>query len=211
VQQPFRLVREIVERHDAVQVEVSMRRSTAGALDALQRGEIDAAFGNVDDVDRPVPPSVARRRVSYERIHAIASVDHPLARVPEVSHADLARHVMWWPTDDAAPERRRWVTRFARRHRIVLEVHGGDLGAEHLVHDLVGNPDRLSLYGADWPLPAGAPVRLVPIVDPIPLYPWSLLWLPANTHPMLPDLLAGAPPVAVPEGRQHVWTGVTDP
>jgi DNA-binding transcriptional LysR family regulator len=61
VQQPLRLVREIFERNEDVQVEVGMRRSTAAALDALQRGEIDAAFGNVDHLDRQVPPEVERR------------------------------------------------------------------------------------------------------------------------------------------------------
>jgi hypothetical protein len=31
---------------------------------------------------------------------------------------------------------------------------------------------------------------VIPLVDPALLYPWSLLWAPANTHPLLPHLLA---------------------
>jgi hypothetical protein len=92
-----------------------------------------------------------------------------------------------------------------------LHSHSHSLGAEHLVHDLVDNPDRLSLYGADWPLPPDAPVRVIPIVDAVLLYPWSLLWLPTNTHPTLPDLLAEVPAVALPKGGRRSWTDVTDP
>ncbi len=214
VQQPLRWVREIVERNPDVEVEVSMRRSTGAALDALDRGEIDAAFGNADHLDRPIPPEVERRRVGDERIHAIASADHPLAGAPELTRAELARYPMWWPKGDAAPELCRWATRFAREHGIVLELHGRNLGVEHLVHELVDAPDRLGLYGADWPVPPDAPVRVIPIVDPVLLYPWSLLWRSANTQPLLPAFVAEATrpdPAVADHGGRRIWTGVPDP
>jgi DNA-binding transcriptional LysR family regulator len=190
VQRPLRLVRAIVDRDEDVAVEVSMRRSTGAALDALRRGEIDAAFGNADDLDRPLPPDVEQRRVGGERMHVLAPADHPLAAAAEVTPADLADHPLWWPKDDAAPEVRRWAGRFAREHGLALDVQGNSLGAEHLAQLVAEAGDRLSLYGADWPVPPGAPVRVIPLVDPALLYPWSLLWAPANTHPLLPHLLA---------------------
>jgi DNA-binding transcriptional LysR family regulator len=212
VQEPLRLVRRIMERNEDVQVEISMRRSTAAALDALQRGEIDAAFGNVDHLDSPIPPEVDARRVCYGRVVAIASVDHPLAALPAVSPADLARYPMTWPRDDGASEMRHWVAAFARAHGIALDLHGRNL-VEHLVDSLVDDPGVLSLYGLEWPIAPEAPVRVIPIVDPVPLYPWSLVWLPANTHPRLPELVTeairSAPSLA--EHGDLVWTGATDP
>jgi DNA-binding transcriptional LysR family regulator len=207
VQWPLRLVRELVDRNEDIAVEVSMRRSTGAALDALLRGEIDAAFGNPDDPDASIPPEVAQRRVGEERMHVLAPADHPLAAAAEVIHTDLARYTMWWPKHDVAPEICRWASSFARQHGIALEIHGCNLGAEHLVQSVAGAGDRLSLYGAEWPIPPDSPVRLVPLVDPVLLYPWSLLWLPANTHPRLPDFLAELPPVKLPT-TSGVWTGI---
>ena len=49
--------------------------------------------------------------------------------------------------------------------------------------------DCFSLLPADLPPPAGAGVAAVPIIDPTPLYAWSLIWRRDDHHPRLAELV----------------------
>ena len=50
-------------------------------------------------------------------------------------------------------------------------------------------PRCFSLLPADVPLPDGTAIRTVPLVDPTPLYAWSLIWRRDDHHPRLPELI----------------------
>jgi hypothetical protein len=45
---------------------------------------------------------------------------------------------------------------------------------------------------------AGSGLRRIPIVEPTPLLPWSVVWHRHNPHPMLPALLAKLGSAALP-------------
>jgi hypothetical protein len=53
---------------------------------------------------------------------------------------------------------------------------GVNLGIEHLVANVRASSRRFALLPADAPLPVDAGVRVIPPVDPTPLYAWSLIW-----------------------------------
>jgi hypothetical protein len=58
-----------------------------------------------------------------------------------------------------------------------------------------------SLLPADVPLPPHPAIRSVPLIDPTPLYAWSLLWRGNGGHPLL-DTLTSA---FVTEAERNRW------
>jgi hypothetical protein len=57
----------------------------------------------------------------------------------------------------------------------------------------------VTLFPADAPLPEY--VRAVPLIEPTPLYAWSLLWRSHEQHPLLAPLLRGF----AETGRRRRW------
>jgi len=167
--------------------EISMRRSTDAAIAALRRGEIDAAFGCVQTVDLHSHHDIACEPAGFERLVAAVPVGHELAQQRRVSAADLASHGLWWPVSDG-PEVHRWVAGYASEHGIPLDTDGASLGAEYVLEPLVCRGDRVTVFGEGW-APTGVPgIRLLPISDPAPHLPWSLLWPRSSTHAVLARL-----------------------
>lgn len=187
VQHPQRLLRRLAQAASPMPFEISMRRSTDAAIGALRRGEIDAAFGCVRTGDLLSYDDIACELAGFDRLVAAVPVGHELAGRREISTAELARHGLWWPVADG-PELQRWVASYASEHGIPLDTDGASLGAEYVLDPLVCRGDRVTVFGQDWS-PTGAPgVRLVPIGEPAPYLPWSLLWLRSSSHPVLPRL-----------------------
>jgi hypothetical protein len=58
----------------------------------------------------------------------------------------------------------------------VATASGVNLGIEHLAADVRADPHRFALFPADALLPADAGLRMIPLVEPTPLYAWSLIW-----------------------------------
>ncbi|MBM4570185.1 LysR family transcriptional regulator, partial [Rhodococcus hoagii] len=84
---------------------------------------------------------------------------------------------------------------------------GPDFGAEALMDSLAGSPTLATLVGAGdryvWPATHG--LRRIPITDPTPVYPHSLVHRNGNPHPALAALrrYLGTSRV-IPPGR--LWT-----
>jgi DNA-binding transcriptional LysR family regulator len=202
VQAPLRIVRRLLDQTPELTVELSMRRSLAAALEALGRGELDACFGRVHDLDRPWPAGLVHRPVVLERMAVAVSADHPLADAPLLRPADLCEFVLGG------------YRRVAERFGIPLDTSGHNLGLEHAIDQLRRHPHRLTLFGADWPLPAGAGIRLLPL-QPTPCFLWSLGWREGDQHPQLELLLDRAVQAGHTEGwlaydPRHDWLPATD-
>jgi hypothetical protein len=85
------------------------------------------------------------------------------------------------------------------------------VGFEHVIRAEDHDGRRVALYGSCWPLPPDAAVRVIPLVDPVLLYPWSVMWLRANTHPRLASFITDLVKVAEPwreMSGDRVFTGL---
>lgn len=151
---------------------------------ALLRGDIDAAFGRVHP---PLPAGLAHRLVRLEPVDAVLSTDHPLAAEPALRPDRLRDSVLWTP---GALGRLDFLRRFADRFGIRASTAGVNLGLAHFLTEVAQEPHRFSLLPADVPLPRIPGLRSVPLVDPTPLYAWSLLWRTGDPHPGLNGLVA---------------------
>ncbi|MET9643454.1 LysR family transcriptional regulator [Streptomyces syringium] len=151
---------------------------------ALLHGDIDAAFGRVHP---PLHAGLAHRLVRLEPVDAVLSADHPLATEPALRPDRLRGSVLWAP---GALDRLDFLHQFAERFDIRDRAASVNLGLAHFLAEVAGDPQRFSLLPADVPLPEIPGLRSVPLVDPTPLYAWSLLWRTGNVHPGLNHLTA---------------------
>jgi DNA-binding transcriptional LysR family regulator len=185
---PLRMVAQLVEQTPELSIELSMRRSLTAALEAIDRGELDACFGRPHDLQASLPAGLAHRPAVLER-HAVAlSTEHPLAGAALLRPADLRGSSMWCAASGSPPELMGWWRRLAERLGVDLDTGGHNLGLEHAIQQLRATPTRFATFGVDWPIPADAGIRLVPL-DPVPCLLWSLVWQQADRHPLLALLL----------------------
>ena len=184
---PMRTVRQALEHAPDLEVELGRARDLPAALSALTRGEIDVGFGRVhrrgarDGLD-----GIARRLVRLEPLDAVLGEGHPLAGRESLRPAELAGSTLVLP---AAAGRLDYLGRFADRFGVAGRSEGPNLGMAEFLERIRAGRDRFSLLPADLPLPAGAGLAAIPIVEPTPLYAWSLIWRRDDHHPRLAELL----------------------
>ncbi|TDD79105.1 LysR family transcriptional regulator [Actinomadura darangshiensis] len=192
---PARTVAPVIDELPGLSVELGMSRDLPAAAASLLRGDIDAAFGRVHP---PLPDGLAHRLVRLEPVDVLAGDGHPLAGASSVRPSDLTGHDLWFP---AAVDRLDFIRRFCDEFGVRAASGGANLGVEHLLADLLAEPGRITLFPADAPLPGVPGIRAIPVVDPTPLYAWSLVWPRQSPHPMIPALLRGF----AEYGRRHRW------
>lgn len=196
--QPTRTIREVLDRTPECDIELGTGRGLASAVSALHRDEIDAAFGRVHPWDRPWPSGLAHRLVRLEPVAVVLSARHPLAGAQRLRPADLRGTRLWFP---AAAERIDFLHRFAAAFGIETEFSGVNLGADAFADHLREAQDRVSIIVADARLPDLDGLRLVSLVEPVPLYAWSLVWPAEAPHPGVETLLRGLSEL----GRRDRW------
>ncbi|GAA1867025.1 LysR family transcriptional regulator [Asanoa iriomotensis] len=172
---PLRWVQRIGVTEPRLTFEVSMRRSVSAALDALARGEVDVAFGRVHDLGRPVPAAVERTLVCLTPMGVLVDGRHPLAGAASVRPGDLAAGGLRHPAATGAAELTGYYEHFAARFAVPLVAGGSNIGMEHAVDYLRDHPDRAILVPVDMPMGADAGVHIVPVIEPVPRWPWWLL------------------------------------
>ncbi|MFF8840239.1 LysR family transcriptional regulator [Streptomyces sp. NPDC015130] len=159
-------------------------RDLPSVTNALLRGDVDAAFGRVHP---PLHAGLTHRLVRLEPVDAVLGADHPLAGEAALRPDRLRGSVLWAP---GALDRLDFLHRFADRFGIRDTGTGVNLGLAHLLGEVAADPRRFTLLPADVPLPEIPGLRSVPLVDPTPLYAWSLLWRTGSGHPGLGALTA---------------------
>lgn len=179
---PMRTLAQVAGR--AGELALGHGRDLPSVTTALLRGDIDAAFGRAHP---PLPAGLAHRLIRLEPVDAVLSADHPLAAQPALRPDQLRDSVLWAP---GALDRLDFLHRFADRFGIRETATSVNLGLAHFLAEVAQEPRRFSLLPADVPLPEIPGLRSVPLVDPTPLYAWSLLRRTDNGHPGLNHLAA---------------------
>lgn len=189
---PMRTLAQVAGR--AGELALGHGRDLPSVTTALLHGEIDVAFGRVHP---PLPAGLAHRLVRLEPVDAVMSADHPLAAEPALRPDQLCDSVLWAP---GALDRLDFLHRFADRFGIQNTAASVNLGLTHFLAEVAEDPHRFSLLPADVPLPKVPGLCSVPLVEPTPLYAWSLLWRTGDGHPGLNSLTAAC---AAEAGRRR--------
>lgn len=170
----------------------------------LRTGALDVAFGHW-----PGPaggsPGLRHRLVRHEPMALLVPESHPLAGSPAVALAALrGRTVCCRAGAHVTPE---WED---VAHRLLAdcgarpgEDHPYVRGFDELGHHVrPGEPPVLTVVGQ--PVPRGTVLQ--PLVDPVPVFPWGMVWLRGRRHRGL-DLLHAA----IDElDARHGWTSPPD-
>lgn len=179
---PMRTLAQVAER--AGDLVLGHGRDLPSVTNALLHGDTDAAFGRVHP---PLHTGLTHRLVRLEPVDAVLSADHPLAAEPALRPDQLRGSLLWAPGN---LDRLDFLHQFADRFNIRDRAASVNLGLTHFLEEVAQDPQRFSLLPADVPLPEIPGLRAVPLVDPTPLYAWSLLWRTGDEHPGLDNLTA---------------------
>ncbi|MBB4688697.1 LysR family transcriptional regulator [Amycolatopsis jiangsuensis] len=163
---------------------------SAAVLAEVGAGALDATFRSLRDSAGAVPRGLAAARVIDERHEVLVGPRHPLADASEVTPAELAGHPLWMPGLTEV-EPRGYYADLAEAFGLTIDTLGPSFGVEAMLAELAGS-DRLATFvgdGSRYLWPESYDLRRIPVVDPVPVYPLSVIWRAGNPHPLLAGFL----------------------
>jgi DNA-binding transcriptional LysR family regulator len=181
---------------------------TGEALDRLVTGRLDVVLGRVDWLDAPPMPTIDRVLVRLEPLALLLPSTHPLAEHQAVPFRSLkGLEIDGLPPHSRTPE---WadllVQFFALSGAHSTPPHLPAIGLEEQGYHLVRQGLPIMTSADHVEVPGG--VRR-PIVDPIPLYAWSMAWRRDSESDGISPLRDTAAELAISEDwLQHAKQGV---
>ena len=181
---PVDLLRDFCQDNPAVPIEMVIGGGAPTTFRSLLAGDIDAGYAYLRDVANELDPALARTYAFLEPAHVIVGMHHRLARSRSVRPAELARYRAWVPGIVPGSEWETFHQDFAAAFGLDIDPTGYGVGSESVFDAVAPSRSLITLVGersrVGWPGGLGL-VRL-PIVDPVPLYPWSLIWRADTGH-----------------------------
>ncbi|MFK0192487.1 LysR family transcriptional regulator [Kitasatospora sp. NPDC090308] len=199
-----RLMRDFHRAHPDVELDIVMLLDIESAVAAIRSGSVDASFRAVAMPGRPLPEDLTAVRVVDEPLHLLTGPGHALAAARAVPLADLAGHRIWMPGLLPGSEWGAYYDSLAGEFGLTIESTGPNFGSDALLDTIADTPALATFMGEDTRLvwPTGHGLRRIPVTDPVPVYPHSLLHHRDDPHPALPALRAhlAAAATAAPAG-----------
>jgi DNA-binding transcriptional LysR family regulator len=184
---PARLLRDFHEARPDVPLEVLTLFDVSSAVDSVGTGAIDATFRAAPLPGRPLPRGIESERVLDEPLLLLVGLEHPLADRDSVRPTELAHHPVWMPSLAEGTE---WAAYYAALSGALgarIDTSGPNFGSEEMLKAIAASPNLATFMGAHT-RPSGLStfdLKAVPLRDPIPVYPHSLLWHSDNPRPAL--------------------------
>ncbi|ANS63003.1 LysR family transcriptional regulator [Streptomyces lincolnensis] len=189
---PADLVRDFHRAHPGIELDVVTLFDADAALAAVRSGTIDASFRAVTVPARELPDGIAALRVYDEPLQLVTGPQHVFAGARSVRPGQLAGHRIWMPGLVAGTEWATFYDDLAAAFGLTIEATGPHFGTEPLLDTVADSATVATFVGEGTRLvwPAGQDLRRIPVQDPTPVYPHSLLWRSDNPHPALGALRA---------------------
>ncbi|MDT0301273.1 LysR family transcriptional regulator [Streptomonospora wellingtoniae] len=172
------------------------------AASAVQAGDVDAAFRTVTD-PATLPRGVRMIHAFDSPLQLLVGPRHPLASARTLTPHRLRGHRVWMPGIVPRSEWAEFYDQLAAAFGLRIDAAGPNFGNEVLLDTLADSADVATFVGARdryiWP--TSYDLRRIPLVDPVPAYPLSLMLPAADPHPGLGaviDHLEGLAPI--PDG-----------
>jgi DNA-binding transcriptional LysR family regulator len=198
---PTRVLRAARQHVPNTELIARFHGGLSAALHRLLAGGLDVAFGRSEGLGQPFPTQqLTRRLVRLEPLALLLPAEHPLATLDAVPLAALRdTQVDISAGNEQAPE---WVDLGMRR----LAAFGAEPSPPHPhAEGLEETVWHLHAEGLpiltllDRPVAPGVVVR--PLTEPVPLYPWTMVFHRDLRHPGLDALQASADELA----RRERW------
>ncbi|GAA2434743.1 LysR family transcriptional regulator [Streptomyces mauvecolor] len=184
---PADLLRDFHRARPGTELDVVTLFDADAAFAAVLSGTIDASFRAVTLPERQLPEGIGTARVHDEPVQLLTGPGHAFATARSVTPAELAGHRIWMPGLVSGTEWAAYYEDLATAFGLTIEATGPDFGTEPLLDTIADSPALATLVGEQtrfaWPADQG--LRRIPLVDPTPVYPHSLIWHRDNPHPAL--------------------------
>ncbi|MGW7066862.1 LysR family transcriptional regulator [Streptomyces sp. NPDC054855] len=184
------LLRGFYRAHPDIELDVVTLFDYDAAIAAVREGTIDATFRAVCMPGRQLPPGVEATPVFDEPLHLFTGARHEFANAPTLTPGQLAGRRIWMPGNLPGTEWDAYYAELAGTFGIVIDSVGPDFGIEALLDTIAGSATLATFVSEQTPLvwPAGHTLRRIPLTNPTPVYPHSLIWRTHNPHPSLAAL-----------------------
>jgi DNA-binding transcriptional LysR family regulator len=204
---PAGILHAFYQRHPDIELDVValVNADAATALAEVGAGTLDATFRSLRDSE--VPRELRSARVIDDRHQLLVGPRHPLANAETVTPAELADHPLWMP-GMSDPEPLGYYDDLAKAFGLTIDTVGPSFGMEALLAEIADSTRLATLVGEGsrhlWP--DSYDLRRIPVVDPIPVYPLSVIWRADNPHPVLAHFLEYLRTRHRATARDDVWT-----
>jgi DNA-binding transcriptional LysR family regulator len=202
------LMRGFHRVHPGIELAVMTLFDIDTAVAALRSGAIDATFRAVAAPGRPLPEDIEAVRVLDEPLQLLTGPGHALANARSVTLAQLAGQRIWMPGIVPGTEWTAYYHDLVSEFGLTIEATGPNFGSDALLDTIADTPALATFMGEHtrliWPADHG--LRRIPITDPTPVYPHSLLWHRDNPHPALATLRAHLADAAAGHDAPGTWT-----
>lgn len=204
---PSGLMRRFHQAYPDIELDVVTLLDIESAVAALRSGEIDASFRAVAAPGRPFPEDLRAARVLDEPLQLLTGPAHALAAARSVPLSRLAGHRIWMPGIVPGTEWAAYYDDLVALFGVTIEATGPNFGSDALLDTVADTPALATFMGAHTRLvwPAGHGLRRIPVTDPTPVYPHSLLWHRDNPHPALATLRAHLAATAAGHDAPGTW------
>ncbi|MGY0064187.1 LysR family transcriptional regulator [Streptomyces sp. LZ34] len=184
------LLRAFHHAHPGTDLDVVTLFNSDEAIAAVQAGTIDATFRALIAPGRQLPDGVESAVVFDEPLHLFTGPGHELADARSIAPAQLAGRRIWMPGNAADTEWAAYYDELAATFGITIDSIGPNFGIEPLLDTIADSTTLATFVSEQTPLawPAGHDLRRIPLRDPTPVYPHSLIWRTDNPHPALATL-----------------------
>lgn len=181
------LLQDFYRTHPEIELDIiTLDADVDGACAAVAAGTIDATFHGVPP-RRYLPETIRTAPVIEEPHELLVGPRHPLANARAVTPAQLAGHRIWMPGLDARGEVADYYAELAAAFGLTIDMIGPVFGNEALLDEIADSSNLATLVGARsrYMWPDSYDLRRIPLRDPTPIYPLSLIWRGDNAHPAL--------------------------
>jgi DNA-binding transcriptional LysR family regulator len=167
-------VRVAAERAGGTAFVTTVRSSDETIADRLLGGSADIAFGRASVT--PWPSALSRRIVSFEPLGLLVGAEHPMASRENVPMRELARIPLRFPLAGAPHDWVDYLAQLATECGIEIDTAGCSLGFESFTDAPARDGELATFFGLGMRAPRDPRVRVIPIVDPVPVFPWAVAW-----------------------------------
>jgi DNA-binding transcriptional LysR family regulator len=187
---PAVLLQDFHRTHPGIELDVvTLSGDVDAAIAAVEAGTIDATFHAVPPRQH-LPDPIKAARVIDETHQLLAGPRHALAGASAVTPAQLAGHRIWMPGMARGTEWADYYDELAAAFGLTIDVIGPVFGNEALLAEIADSADLATLVGehSRYLWPDSYDLRRIPVRNPAPVYPMSLIWRADNPHPALAKL-----------------------
>ncbi|WP_328654161.1 LysR family transcriptional regulator [Micromonospora sp. NBC_00330] len=188
---PAVLLQDFHRAHPRIELDVvTLDADVHAAMAAVEAGTVDATFHAVTVAARHLPAAIRTTRVIDEHHELLVGPRHALANARSVTPAQLAEHRIWMPGMAPDTEWADYYDELAAAFGLTIDLVGPVFGNEALLAEIADSAELATLAGerTRYLWPDSYDLRRVPVRDPAPVYPMSLIWRDDNPHPALAAL-----------------------